>query len=305
MTPQKLAEKYRALISARMPKIETAHDDTGHFYMFNGQKYPSVTKALQMLKDEGLMNWKMNKALEWIKSWVLAASEDSKQNIDSNINELIEQAKLAPTKEFEDAGDIGKIVHYIRQNWFDTMIRMEKLLDGQLMNIPEVIPPAAISGLRGVKKFVDETGYIPIACELYVASEELEIGGTLDDIGILPGEQKIPIPDIVTSNGHVLSGGYKTVYHPKLVLLDLKTSNIGTKTSYYLQIALYFHMFKKLTGINIKEFYILHVSKIDGTYKLIRIKNMPQLIRDAKTLLKLKKSLDRIDDEKKKEPIIV
>lgn len=301
MFPQKLAEKYRALIRERMPKIETAHDETGHYYVLNGQKYPSVTAQLQMLKDEGLMNWKMNRALKHIENEIFKIQTDGRNQMNSVSIEylriLIEQARLVPIKEFEGAGDIGRQVHEWREKWFKELIEGKtELISASHIGTTD---PAVTSATRAIRKFVTETNYIPVACELFLADPVLGIGGTLDDIGILPGAYKEPYSD------PVLGGGYKLRYNPKLVLIDLKTSNIGNKTSYYLQVALYYYMFKKLTGISIKEFYILHVSKTDGTYKLIPIKNMTQLIRDAKTLLKLKKSLDRIDGEKKKEPIVV
>lgn len=273
MTDQNLAEKYRKLVKERMPVITTAHDDTGHFYLYNGQKYPSVTGALKMLKDEGLMNWKMNKACEYLLQAI--NNDDPRVTGKVNLEELIGEAKMVPVKEFEGAGDIGTKIHDWREGWFRNVIAGNLPEYPSIANITEL---PVVSGVRAIIKFKEESGYIPVACEMFVADEDLKIGGTLDDLGILNG---------------------------KLVLVDLKTSNIGDKTSYFLQVALYYYMFRKLTGIRCQEFYILHVSKVDGTYKLIPIKNMSQLVKDAKLLLKLNASITRIVEEKKKVPIII
>lgn len=266
MDSQILATKYRQLIKERLDKynIQPDHDKTGHYYKLEDKRYPSVTKELQTLKDEGLMNWKMNRAIEYIQ-----------KNIGNlSLDELLENAKLAPVLEFENAGTIGSTVHNWREKWFQHWIDTDDATPPSYGGME----PAAISGCRGVIKFVNETSYIPLACELSLASHELEVGGMLDDIGLI---------------------------NNKLCLIDLKTSNIGNKTSYFLQVALYYYMFKKLSNIQLKEFYILHVSKENGGYNLITIRNIQQRIKDAKVLLKLNRSLEQIEEDKKKVPIII
>ena len=295
MNIEKLAEKYRKLIKERMAphNITTAHDEKGHWYVKDGKKYGSVTKELQTLKDEGLMNWKMNRALEYIKdNWLEVRNTIEMPKLEA----IIEQAKLAPQQEFEGAGDIGRQVHDWREKIFSMLMQG---CDYNPAYISKDMDPAVISGCRGIEKFLQETGYIPVACELSLVDPEFELGGMLDDIGILPHPTKIKVQHAT------LGEGYKIKYKPKLCLIDLKTSNIGNKTSYFLQVALYAKMFIKLTGIRPQEYYILHVSKTDGSYKLIRINNITQLIKDATLLLKLNKSLRRIDEEKKKEPIVI
>lgn len=298
MSPQKLAEKYRALIKERMSQydIRTDHDATGHYYVFEGKRYPSVTKELATLKDEGLMNWKMNRALEYLKPILLDPVALDGKTREEKLNEITQAAKLAPQLEFEGAGDIGRQVHDWRERWFRTIIGDDQLVGSGLAKVAD---PSVVSGCRAITKFVEDTGYIPVACELPLASHDLGIGGMLDDIGILPNPIK------VLKSDPVMGDGYRTVYKPKLCLVDLKTSNIGDKTSYFLQVAFYYYMFKKMTGITCHEFYILHVSKTDGSYKLIPINNMRELVKDARLLIKLNRSLDRINQEKKKEPIII
>ena len=298
MNLQKLTTKYRELIRERMSKYEvgTAHDARSHFYTLEGQTYPSVTAKLQILKDQGLMNWKMNRALSVVEDFCQRYSGIVLKPEDMRL--MLDKAREAPQLEFEGAGSIGTTVH----DWKDSVFK--SLIDGKdweyasaiMMSEPE---PAVISGCRAISAFIHDTGYIPLASELRLASHKLKLGGSLDDIGILPNPVKVTVDD------PVLGVGYKTVYKPKLVLIDLKTSNIGDKTSYFLQVALYYEMFRKMTGIKLQQFYILHASKVDGTYKLIEIKNMYQRIKDAKLVLKLNDALDQIDKDKKKVPIIL
>lgn len=302
MSPQKLAEKYRALIRERMPVIETDHGETGHYYVYEGKRYPSVTKELQTIKDEGLMSWKMNRALDYVLENIDFVKTLHGDDWDRAIYGIVENAKLAPQLEFEGAGNIGVRVHDIREEFFQMWINSPTGTTRPILhkNRPDETPPV-MSGIRGIDKFLEDTGYIPVACELKLANHDLGIGGTLDDIGILPYPGKIPIE----SEADWQKNGYKTKYDPKLCLVDLKTSNIGNKNSYFLQVALYYYMFRKLTGIKCQEFYILHVSKTDGSYKLIPIKNIEQRIKDAKLLLQLNKALRNIEEDKKKETIML
>lgn len=268
--------KLRERIKARTEElnIQPQHDDSGHWYVYQGQKYGSVTKSLQILKDPALMNWKMNRALEYLREHRTPLMDVTQ------FDELIEAAKLAPVQEFEGAGDIGRQVHEWREKKFQAFIEGYFTTwytepEGLTLDYDQ---PAVISGCRAIIKFMDETRYTPLACELFVADPVLEIGGTADDIGLLDG---------------------------KLTFLDLKTSNIGDKDSYFYQVALYVYMFEKLYGMRTQAWKILHVSKTDGTYKLIDIPDIRKRIREAKQIIKVDKFLEALKQEKKKVPIVI
>ena len=258
--------------------IKTDHDETGHYYLFNGKRLPSVTAKLQILKDPSLANWKMNRALEYIKQNIgrLALKVAIKEDYES----IFDEAKLAPQLEFEGAGDIGKAVHNWRENWFRDII--ENGIDPELIpappNYPATPEPSVMSGCRAVNRFVKDTGYIPLACELFLADEKLNIGGTGDDIGLLDG---------------------------KVAFIDLKTSNIADKDSYFYQVALYVCMFERLYHIRTQVHKILHVSKTDGTYKLLDIPDIRRRIREAKQIIKVDAFLAELREAKKKVPIVI
>ena len=84
-----------------------------------------------------------------------------------------------------------------------------------------------------------------------------------------------------------------------LALIDLKSSN-QMKEHYFLQVAMYYEMFRKLTGIKIDRFHILKVSKTDGTYFLQEIRDMGMVIECAKHELKLSDGMDKIREMMKK-----
>ncbi len=254
--------------------IQPDHDEFGHFYKFEGKRYPSVTGRLQILKDPGLMNWKMNRALDHIAQQIkYDAAKTPKYWLEiEDIAALLEAAKMVPQLEFEGAGNIGTIVHNWREDWFSNVIDK----GFELSNIPALAPgsdPRVQSATRAIQKFVKECNYMPVACELFVADHTLETGGQVDDIGFVNGE---------------------------LALVDLKTSNIGDKESYYAQVALYLFMFQKLYRVRPKKLYILHASKTDGTYKLITIPDPPGTIKWAKKVVEVSKGLDLIKQSKKK-----
>lgn len=245
--------------------IAPDHDEFGHYYQMNGKRYPSVTGRLKLLKDDSLANWKMNQALEFIR-------EHHKRY---QLEDLLSLAAEAPVKTFKNAGNIGQQVHSIREEAF------RKWIDTDLfhpMDIHQGLDPAVVSGARAIHKFLHETKYQPIAVELYLADDSLEIGGSLDDVGVIDG---------------------------KLGILDLKTSNQGDKEAYYYQVALYVAMFEKLYKIKTHWHKILHVSKTDGTYNLIDIPDIRTRIKEAKHIVKVDRFLEELKKSKKKQPIII
>lgn len=246
--------------------VTTDHTDDAHYYVRDDAKYPSVTQKLGLVKDQGLSNWRINRAMDFIFQNFTEINEE-------NLMEMLERAKNAPQAEFENAGAIGNIVHGWRELWFSNWVATDEVASpDHTMHIPQVQ-----SGCRAIQKFVTEHNYIPIACELSLADHELRLGGALDDLGYVDGE---------------------------LALVDLKTSNIGDKNSYHYQVALYYLMLARNYGIRPKKAYILHVSKTNGTYNLIEIKDMPRLIREARLILKLSDALDRLTASKKKERVV-
>jgi hypothetical protein len=260
---------------AAIPTVIPMHTDQGHFYNVPslGKTFGSVTKELQALKDPSLTNWKMNRALDYIK-------QHFNEITPSNIDQKIFEAKELPVTEFQDAGSIGTTVHETRQRYFSQWLSSGQQPGNILDFITDPIAgPEVIASLRGFEKFVKEQNYQPVACEILVFDEKLGLAGTLDDIGIMGDKWD-------------------------LTLMDLKTSN-QLKPHYWLQVALYATMFYRLTHIRIKKFLILNTSKKNDHYELEYIKNMPEIGRIARHVLATNRGMDRINELRKPERMVI
>jgi len=269
---QNKIQRLREKIALRTKElgVEPAHDSTGHWYRFNNNLYPSVTAKLSLLKDPGLANWKMNKALESIaEKW--RPNQGYGQEL---IDAIIVEAKAKPQMEFEGAGDIGTVVHKWREEWFRRWIECDLTDDREFIHSPRDPRPEVIASCKAIENCINKLQAQPLACELFLADEKLKLGGTLDDIWRVGDETW---------------------------LVDLKTSNqVWSKNSYFFQVVLYWHMFWKLYKIKIDKIYILHTSKkIFGSYELIPLLHPQRYLRMAKNALKLYDDLKELDQIKR------
>lgn len=271
---QDIAEKYKKILLEKLPpgSIIPAHTADGHFYYVEKsvRTFPSVTGALQVIKDPSLMNWKMNCALDYIWN---SCQEKMPQDI-CDIQILLANAKNEPQKDFEDAGNIGKVTHDRRQSYYQDWINTGVRPDVKDY-MKEEDDPRLWSGMRAISKFCDDTGYIPVATELLLWSDKLGLAGTLDDLGIIDG---------------------------KLVLCDLKTSN-QAKDQYWFQIAMYYQMLIERTGLKPRECFVLKTSKENGTYVLEYLKDIRKLVSYAKAIIKVDEGINFVKGKRIKETI--
>lgn len=292
------------------------HNENGHFYEIRdteelrgfkveeedgssfiaGPVYPSVTGKLQRLKDEGLVNYKMNRAIEYVFNHY-------KDFTDANVMEHLDLAKRVSQDILRDAGDIGTRIHDMREKifreWINTGIRPTRF---ESFIPPEEEDVRTISAMRALEKFCIEKDYIPVELELRVYSHELKTAGSLDDIGLMrdvlkEGDKDCPhavehIMKSVRSGNHTcLNCGYK--YRYMFVLMDLKSSN-QFKDHYFFQVALYWKFFTNLTGLKPEMCFILKVSKEDGTYKIEDLKRPAKLAQYATALIKTDEGVEFI-----------
>jgi hypothetical protein len=267
------ASELRTKILEALPEgtVVPRHTEKAHFYEVPrvGATYPSVTGKLQALKDEGLINYKMNRALEYVSS-------HREEMVDpERAMQVLDEASKESDVVLRDAGEIGTIIHDAREAYFAEWIKTGERPQGDLKRFIRtgVTDRRAISGLRGVERFAIECKYQPIASELYVYDEEWETAGSLDDVGLI--------------------GDAET-----FVLLDLKSSN-RFKAHYFFQVSMYWRMFGKLTGIWPERALILKSSKEDGTYKLEELRDLPRLVEYAGHLIKVNEGLSFIEAMRK------
>lgn len=304
----------KARIAEVLPpgRVVPRHNDDGHFYEVIDGKfevppiYPSVTGKLQVLKDESISNFKMNRAIEYFFKNIKDINAD-------NIMEHLDKAANVSGGILADAGDIGSRVHDYRERIFkDWLSKGVRPAAFTAFIPPEDVDVRAISALRALQKFVEENDYIPLAVELLVYSHKWKTAGTLDDLGLMrqiirkgdPGCDHKNLNLFQSTEGCMVynpeNGKHSCLkcdyqYRYELVLMDLKTSN-QLKDHYFFQVACYWDMFRTLLG---KEWtpercIIVKVSKTDGTYKIEDLKKPAQLARYASHMIKTNEGLDFI-----------
>lgn len=294
-----------------------AHTDKQHFYkvqkccfsaLYGGEDgeitYPSVTGMLQFTKDEGLMNWKMGRALDYVFAHY-------KEINDNTIIDILDTAKKAPVEIFQEAGHVGTAIHNIREAYFTDWVKNNKKPDARPIDyIPEVMSSdlRITSALRALERFIVDYDYWPIACEMFVFDPKLECGGTLDDIGFMrrlkrkgndptcPHIHRVihPHKDKITCmacNQQISKKFY-------LTLLDVKTSN-QFKDHYFFQVGMYYKMFRLLIGLRPEKSIILKLDKENGTYKLEDLRQPAKLASYAGSIIRANQGLDFIKNLRK------
>jgi hypothetical protein len=272
--------------------------------------YPSVTGKLQVLKDDGLINYKMNRALEY----VFGHFKDFR---DDNIMEHLDLAARVSVDILSDAGDIGTRCHNYREAIFNKWIETGERPKDFLSFIPaEDVDVRAISAIRALDKFCTEMDYIPVVCELLVYSHKLKAAGTLDDLGLIrkvirkskdencqySHDMNLGVNGMIVNpkNGKHTCMGCDYQYRYEFCLMDFKTSN-QFKDHYFYQVALYYEMFVKLMGLAWKpeRCFILKVSKEDGTYKIEDLKKPSKLAEYARSIIKTNEGVEFIKSLRK------
>lgn len=262
----------KRILDERLPegRIVPAHTEKGHFYkdMFaSAQPMPSVTGKLQVIKDESLINYKMNRAIDYVFAhW--------KEFTEANVMEHLDNASKESSGILKDAGDVGTEVHDIRQQYFTEWIKTGARPQ-RIALLDTIFDSRIVSALRALDKFCTDYEYVPIKTEMYVAWARYQVGGTLDDLGFL------------TVNGK----RYFT-------LMDLKTSN-QLKDTYFFQVVLYYLMLQVLTGLRPQKLITVRLSKTNGTYDIEEIFNPDLLSKYAINLLKLVEGLEIVKGMRK------
>lgn len=301
--PPKKVQNLRNKIAERTLElgIIPVWDNRGHHYKFpDSPEYRSVTSKLQVVKDEGLRNWYMNRACEYITENLESIDTDNPEAWEA----FIKAAKQYPVTVFQTAGDIGTTVHDWREVWIKEWMRTGSQ---PLVTYPDDPRPEVKASVAGYVKAINDLRAEPVACELSLADRKLKVGGMLDDMWMVPFEEKIPSEWPTTgvkTYDDLVASGYKVKTRWELWLVDLKTSNIGNKNSYYMQVAAYWYMFRKLyPGIKIDKLFILNTSKeIFGDYDMIPLLHPERYFQMAKSAFKL--SDDIFELEQLKKPVV-
>lgn len=302
------AEQIRTQINNAMPEgsVIAVHTEKGHYYKIMtpdkngiiGNVYPSVTGKIQIIKDEGLINYKKNRVIDYVFGHY-------KEFTEHNIMEHLAIAERVPEDILTDAGDIGREIHDARERYFKDWIKTGVKPAEILEYIPPDNPDVRMkSALRALQSFVLDYEYRPIITELFVYSHKIKVAGTLDDLGLMKrvlvnGDKNCKHELIKQPSKNkiiCLKCDYK--YRLEFVLIDIKTSN-AFKDHYFFQVALYYLMFYNLTGLRPDRCFILKLSKEDGTYKLENLKRPSTLGAYAKSMVRTSNGIQYIRELRK------
>lgn len=294
----------QATIDTALPPgaVVPRHTDAGHFYgVPSGGVYPSVTGVIQYVKDPSIQQFDMNEALRYVEKHLHTCVTDGDLDY-MKVMDMLYAAKKAPRGVLMDAADIGTQIHDRREKYFQDWIDQgQKPL---LVNYYSIDTDDArlVSAMLALGKFVDNSGYIPIRTEVLVYSDQYELAGQLDDLGMINTVVRKGDPDCQHDfwyegmKTRCIKCDRKRVW--QFCLTDLKSSN-QFKDSYYLQVALYGMMFTHLTGLKPERNFILKVSKTDGQYKTEELRYMPQLVANAKRVIVAAKAAQKVKELRK------
>jgi hypothetical protein len=233
-------------------KLVPAHDELGHHYRFveDDTIVDSVTTKMIIDKPH-LAKWSGRMAAEYVIQ--------HRNQIDTNAEEVIRLASLAHEDIRDTAGDIGTRAHDVIEKYVLQWLTTAEKPKNILTHCDPFDEPQVKSAVRAAERFFNEYQLIlPIASELLVGDKELGVAGTLDLLA-LEGD--------------------------KVCVVDWKTSN-AVNDDYAIQVAVYGELFKRMTGIKIDKYYIVKLSKKDGTYELHEVLEPRRALAAAKGVFK-------------------
>ena len=252
-----LQEQYKDLSISRADDVYSGATDTYERYYKIGdyEAMPSVTTVLEMINKPALRDWKMNKALDYLKSkyerrhwddriatppWVRYPSSPKAQSFRTKVKtswrdalaSLRRNAKAHPNRVRDDAGDIGTEIH--------------EAIAAEMRGEPwELVSEPAAIAMQSYRLWQEDTTIRPIWSEQTVWSLEYGYAGSADLVG--------------------MDGA-------KLVVLDWKTG-AGVYNEAGLQVAAYSHCIEELTGEKVDECRVVHLDKSTPAWSEYKVKD--------------------------------
>ena len=238
-----------------------------HTYYVNGKVVYGVSSISDILDKPALINWAVNKALDYLRSiWKAGESYDELE-----INNFLETAKNVHGDKSNQAKTIGKMVH----EW------IEKYIKSKISNTPLPELPINEQLKNSVSAFLEWEKANNIEwkeSEKKIYSKKYEYAGTLDAEALVNGE---------------------------LAIIDFKTSN-GIFDSYMLQVSAYLNARKEETGQDYKKCFIVRIGK-DGELEIreVKIEDVERSFKAFLGCLEVYKwKMDNITNKEAKEPIL-
>lgn len=166
-----------------------------HSYTLDGKRLTGCTTILNVVAKPALIPWAANMTADYLREkWT--ADKPYKQ---SEISEMLEDARKAHTRRKETAGDWGKITHKLIEEWIKTKKTVDEveLDDGKKYKV-------AADNKKALKTFIkwaEDNKVKFLESEKVLYSEKLWLGGTVDFVCEIDG--KIWIGDLKTAKSGI------------------------------------------------------------------------------------------------------
>lgn len=233
-------------------------NEKAHYYTLNGRRMYGITSVLGIIAKPLLIPWAAGQVVEYIRN------NAKKQTIQGSNwyavdNKLLEQAKIAHRMKKEAAGDVGKVVHGLAEDFANGSLG--KPIDGGSFIVipPEVTAIGAkleatpeevmvVTMFNHFLKWAMDNKVTFLASEQKMYSKTHWIAGTVDAV--------------------VMIGGKKYV-------MDIKTySGIYDRTP-FLQMAGYAIMLEEMGHKDIHGTIIVRLGK-DGSFEVVKNTNLAE-----------------------------
>lgn len=219
--------------------IKPEHDETGHYYRYEGNLLPSVTTKMAYYTDADLKTWAARLAAQVVY--------DERDKLDTEWERIFKKAFLAHSSYTQAAAHTGTITHDAIETYLKRFVGRE--VDGSVDDLIALVQAEertaqVLFALRSAHKFFEDHFVVPIAVELYVGSAEHGFAGTFDLLAIVDG---------------------------KLTFVDWKTSNDARKDKYSMQVSAYAKGLEEMSGIKVDEVLIVGLSKSRVKYDLFTV----------------------------------
>ncbi len=295
LTVDTIQQTIREKIPANLVVAE--HTESGHFYRHTptNQLFASVTTKCGILDSPHLKKWAARLAVEHVLKNV---THDMVNGDELAQEELKKAAILVHQDQFEEAGDVGTRAHKVIEEylleWMTTRRR-----PADIKSFIRESDSRVFAAARSAELFCKEWYVVPIASEMFVASAKHRFAGTLDSLMMVGrvtdkgngtcDRQELIFEGVKKEHNF---GNRSTTDPNKLIcmdcgrkmelefsMVDFKTSNSIDKIEYAMQVSAYAKAFKEMTGLAIRNLYILRLDKAQAKYELRKVVNPAKAFR--------------------------
>lgn len=287
-------EQIRDVLREKNPAslVSAEHSDEGHFYRYapSNRLFASVTTKCGILDAPHLKKWAARLAVQhFVTNVTVDMVEQKVMSPDfTAVSKLMDESILVHQDQFEEAGDIGtrghKFIEDYLLEWMKTGVRPSDIRT--FVTDPDA---RCMAIARSAEMFCHDFDVIPIASEMFVASDRHEFAGTLDSLmmvmkvtkkgsGVCGKHHAWWLSSTSNPNKRMCKDcGAKGEY--KFAIVDWKTSNSIDKVEYAMQVAAYWQAIYEMTGLRPQECYIVRLDKGQAKYEVRRLRHRPSAFR--------------------------